>query len=77
VPHTPHCGIVDGLGFLAILVTARKRGRNILGYPGVPNLLESILRDATISFVLVFISHLLLLLFLVSAPVGDLRYVQR
>ena len=75
MPRTPHPLIVDGLGFLAILITARKQGRN--EYPGMPNLLESILRDATISFVLVFISHLLLLLFLVSAPVGDIPYAQR
>jgi hypothetical protein len=78
-PHTPHptpphCGIVDGLGFLAILVTARRQGRN--KYPGIPSILESILRDATINFVLMFISHLLFLLFLVSAPVGDIRYAQ-
>jgi hypothetical protein len=56
---------------LAILATARARGRNRL--PGIPTLLESILRDATINFMLVFISHLLLLLFLLFAPVGDIR----
>jgi hypothetical protein len=71
-PHS-HCDIVDGLVFLSIFGAARRRGRNL--HPGIPSLLESILRDATINFVIVFVLHLVFLMFLTLAPVSDTRYI--
>jgi hypothetical protein len=75
-PILPHLGIVDTLAFLAILITAKRRGRN--RYPGIPSILDNIFRDATISFVIVFIYHLVQQFFLIFADsVGDVRYVWR
>lgn len=40
-------------------------------YPGMPSLLDTIARDATQYFVLIFFVQLLALLFMFLAPVGD------
>jgi hypothetical protein len=63
------CGIIDLLTFLIILVTAggSRKGR----LPGIPDILDAILRDATIYFLLIFASQLVLFFFLFLAPVGD------
>lgn len=54
-----------------ILVTTVKRSK-ANRYPGFPSLLDAILRDATVYFVLIFASQLLFQLFLFLAPVGDI-----
>ena len=40
-------------------------------YPGVPYLLDTILQDATLYFIIIFTLELWLLLFLILAPVRD------
>ena len=71
--HPLRCGITDLLAFLIILVTARKsRGSR---YPGMPSILDIIVRDSTQYFVLIFFSQLVAQLFVFFAPVGDIRYV--
>ena len=44
-------------------------------YPGMPSLLDTIARDATQYFILIFFVQLLALLFMFIAPVGDARSV--
>lgn len=39
-------------------------------YPGIPSILDNILLDATVYYILVFVCQLLLELFLFLAPVG-------
>jgi len=68
-PHSPCHDIADILAFLIILVTARRQGVN--RYPGVPSLLEVILRDSIRYFMVMFVGQFLFLLFLFFAPVGD------
>lgn len=58
----------DVLAFSIIFVTTRRPG---LTYPGIPSLLNTILRDATYYFILMFACQLCLLLFLFFAPVSD------
>ena len=73
IPHPLCCGITDLLAFLIILVTARKsRGSR---YPGMPNILDTIVRDSTRYFLLIFFSQLVAQFFVFFAPVGDKRYV--
>jgi len=68
------CGVTDLLTFLIIFVAAResRTGRSL----GIPNILDVILRDATIYFLLIFASQLVLFLFLFFAPVGDPYYIR-
>jgi hypothetical protein len=72
--RTLGCGI-DLIAFLIILVTAGgsiRTGR----FPGIPDILDAILRDATVYFLLIFASQLVLFLFLFLAPVGDPYWIQ-
>ena len=69
-PHSPRCGIVDIFAFLIIVVTARRLRTN--RHPDMPSVLDSILRDATIYFMVIFASQFLFLLFRFFAPVGDI-----
>ena len=73
IPHPLCCGIIDLLAFLIILVTARKSRES--RYPGMPSILDIIVRDSTQYFVLIFFSQLVAQLFVFFAPVGDTRYV--
>ena len=41
-------------------------------YPGIPSILDTILRDATVYFIILFASQLMFQLFLFLAPVGDI-----
>jgi hypothetical protein len=60
--------IVDLLAFLIIVVKSkRSRAR----FPGIPSILDTILRGATIYFVVIFTSQLVLLLSTIFAPVSD------
>jgi len=73
--RTPlYCGIIDLLAFLIILVTAR--GPRTSRFPGIPSILDAILRDATVYFLLIFASQLVLLFFLYFAPVCDPHYIR-
>ena len=73
--RTPlRCGITDLSTFLIILVTAR--GPRTSRYPGIPNILDVILRDATIYVLLIVASQLVFLLFLFFAPVGGPYYIR-
>ena len=63
------CGAVDLLVFLIILITARRSGTSRL--PGISTILDAILQDATVFFLLIAASQLVLCLFLFFAPVGD------
>jgi len=58
--------MIDVIAFLIILVAAKGRG-----YPGIPSILDAILRDATLYFMLIFFVHFLSQLFLFFAPVGS------
>ncbi|KAF9648039.1 hypothetical protein BDM02DRAFT_3116114 [Thelephora ganbajun] len=64
-------GIAELLTFVIIFVTAKRRG--MTRYPGVPTLLDTILRDATLYFIFMFVVQGLLEMFLFFAPVGDMR----
>ena len=68
VPHSPRRGIIDLLAFSIILVTARRSRRN--RYPGVPSILDTVVRDSTLYFILIFLIQLFFLLFIFFAPVG-------
>ena len=61
-------GVVDLFVFITILVTARASVTS--RYPGIPNILDVILRDATLYFLLIVASQLVLFFFLFFAPVG-------
>ena len=52
-----------------ILLTARASGTAI--YPGIPNILGVIVRDATLYFLVMFANQLVLFMFLFFAPVCD------
>lgn len=43
-------------------------------YPGIPSILDTILRDATVYFIFMFASQLLFQLFLFFAPVSDMTH---
>jgi len=68
-PTLLRCGTIDLLTFLIILVTAR--GPRTNRFPGIPSILDAILRDATLYFLLIFAFQLILLFFLLFASVGD------
>lgn len=52
----------DVVAFSIVVFTARSRRE--FRYPGMPSILDTILRDATLCFVLIFSAHCLLLFFL-------------
>jgi len=60
--------IIDVLTFLIIFYTAKRSG--VYRHPGIPCLLDTILRDATLHFMLVFYAQVLSQFFLLLAPVG-------
>jgi len=45
-------------------------------HPGVPNLLDKIVQDATYYFMFIFFVQILSQLFMFLAPVGDTQYVR-
>ncbi|KAF9783340.1 hypothetical protein BJ322DRAFT_147481 [Thelephora terrestris] len=59
--------LVDLFAFTMIYVAAR--GPRLRGYPGIPNLLKGILQDATKYFFLMAACQIVLLFFLILAPV--------
>jgi hypothetical protein len=63
-PHT-----IDVLAFAIIAFTAWRSRR--IGFPSAPSILNTIMHDATLYFLLVFSAHFLSLLFLFVAPVSD------
>jgi len=68
--RVPLCwGMTDILMFLIILVTAR--GPGMSRFPGVPNIMDAILQDTTIYFLLMVAAQFLLFFFTLFAPVGD------
>ena len=69
VPPSPTA--VDILAFRVILFAARRTGTR---HPGIPSLLDIILRDATLYLILTFTSQVCLLLFLLFTAVSDLKY---
>lgn len=70
MPHTSRHDATDILAFSIILLTAKKL--EAYTYPGISTLLDAILRDATLYFLLMFGCQVLLVLFLFFAPVGDI-----
>jgi len=62
--------IVDVLAFSIILVRAKRSTAD--RYPGIPSILDTILRDSTVYFTFMFASQLLFQLFLFFAPVSDM-----
>ena len=77
-PHVPRPlrrGTTDLLAFLIILFTARRSGMN--RYPGVPNLLDTILRDATGYFLSMFSFQFLYQLLFITNRVRGPRYAIR
>ena len=71
--HSPHRGLVDLVAFLMVLVRTKRSRTN--RYPGIPNILDAILRDATVYFLVIFISQLIFQLFVFVAPVSSTPYV--
>ena len=65
-----HFFVKDALAFLIIVWCAvKRRARGHLD--GMSSLLDKIVRDATTYFLVIFTSHLLLILFEFFAPVSD------
>ncbi|KAF9648024.1 hypothetical protein BDM02DRAFT_3129359 [Thelephora ganbajun] len=58
----------DLLAFVIIFVTAKRRGS--ARHPGIPSILDTILRDATLYFILIFAGQVLFEMFLFFAPEG-------
>ena len=69
VPHSPPRGIIDLLAFSIILVTARRSRR--IGYPGMPSILDAIVRNSTQYFIFIFFTQISSLLSIFFTPVGD------
>jgi len=67
-------GIIDFSTFLIILVTAggRRTGR----FLGISKILDAIVRDATVYFLLIVTSQLIFYFFLFLAPVGYPHYLR-
>ena len=59
----------DSWAFLVIIYSARNRG--VMRAHGMPSLLDNIVRDATIYFLVLFTVHLLVVFFELLAPVSD------
>ena len=73
--HAPLCcGIADLFTFLIIVVTAR--GSRTGRFQGIPSILDAILRDATVYFLLIVAAQMVLFLFFLFAPVSDPRCIQ-
>ena len=70
ITHSPCYRIIDVIAFSIILATARRPGMR--RYPGVPSLLDTIMRDATQYFMLIFFVQLVAELLLFVAPVCDM-----
>ena len=68
--HRPTPFIEDCAAFAVIVFSARKRG--LMDAAGIPTLLGNIVRDGTVYFLVVFAGQLLLVLFELLAPVGNL-----
>ena len=64
--------IVDVLAFLIIFFAARKPR-----YSDMPSILDAILRDATLYFVVIFSGQILLDAFILFAPVGGLWFLHK
>ena len=73
VPHFPRRNVADILAFLMVLHRVKRSRTN--RYPGVPNILDAILRDATVHFIVIFVSQLVFQLFVFVAPVSEASYV--
>jgi hypothetical protein len=77
IPHTPYPPsrrlIADILAFLIIFFRAR---RPAMRFPGIPSLLDTILRGASVYFVLVFTCQVLLVFFLLFTSVSDVSHVR-
>lgn len=74
VYNSLHRSIIDVVAFSVIFSTARGRRPRESRYPGIPSILDTILRDATFYFIFMFVCQLVLEFFLLLAPVGDARY---
>ena len=68
--HFPQWAIADVFAFSVIFIVAR---RPRIRHPRIPSLLDIILRDATVYFMVIFALQMCFLLFLCFAPVSDLR----
>ena len=66
------CTAADVLAFLSILITAKKPWHS--RYPGIPSLLDTILRDATVYFVFMALCQVSSDLFVSFAPVSHPRW---
>lgn len=62
--------VEDTSAFLIIVYSAKHRSR--MRANGVPNILDRIVEDATVHFLVIFTAHLLLILFQIFAPVSNL-----
>lgn len=71
-PHVPRHDMADLVSFLIIWVTAKRPGA--IRYPGIPSILDAILRAATLYFIFMFVCQTLLEFFLFLAPVGDVLH---
>ena len=69
IAATDHIFVKDTVAFSIIVYSTKWRG--LTRARGVPSLLDKIVRDATLYFVVIFTSHLLLVLFEFFAPVSD------
>ena len=67
-PHSQH-GIADLFAFLVIFITTKRAGS--IRHPGIPSILDAILRGATLYFISIFAGQMLFELFLLFAPVSD------
>lgn len=61
-------GTADIFVFVTILITVRRRRTH--GYPGIPSILDTVVRDATGYFLLISSTHFVSVLFVFVAPVG-------
>jgi hypothetical protein len=66
---TPCHGVIDFFTFLVILTSTRRRETS--RFPGIPSILDAILRDATVYYALVFVCQLVFEFFLLFAPVRE------
>jgi len=69
-PRAPH--IIDLLAFLIIFATVKRPGTN--RFPGIPTILDTLFRHATLYFILMFVCQFINELFLLFAPVSDTTY---
>lgn len=66
-------GIVDVFAFVIILLAARSRGRG--GYPGVPSIMDTVLRDATMYFMLMFLGQIMSEMFTIFIAVSGIQSI--